>query len=447
MKRIFKREHGAITIEATISLSVFMFAIVTILTIVNICIVQAKISTAISLTAKELSQYSYLYSLTGFSGSESALHQAGQEGTESINKIMSDVNDMYNEIEKIGETGKETPNNVDDIMTKWDSVVGSAEAIESSAGSIESTIMEIAKDPKGLMFGIAKMAASETLELAKSKLIAAPLAKALVQKHLVAEEDGSVEAYLKSLGVVPDAYGSYLGGLDFSESTLFPYGSNEITVNVVYDVKIVPLLPLDFTFHFNQTAKTNGWLAGDISYKGSSEYVENDTLWIKATVGERVSLIRSMVMKNLEKEGYQRVSAMTNVHMYNPTENEFVTISSMNPLYSAPDEDPMTIEMINKEEIKNSIESLCGKMWSVTEGETKAITKVEQDGSKVKKEHNCTNAKTKVVLVIPEDSGLKEYMESVIAECNTRGVVIELVPSYGTGVNKVVAETPAEGEE
>lgn len=444
MKRIFKRERGAITIEATISLSTFMFAIVTILSIVNICIVQAKISNAINLTAKELSQYSYLYSLTGFSASESKLHQAGKDDTESLNKIMSDVNDMYNEIEKIGETGKQTPNNVEDIMGAWDSLVGSAEVMEEKKGSIESTIKDIAKDPKGLMFGIAKLAASETLELGKSKLIAAPLSKALVQKHLVAQEDGSVEAYLKSLGVVPKG-ASYLDGLDFSESTLFPYGSNEITVNVTYDVKVIPLLPLDFTFHFNQTAKTNGWLAGDVSYKGSTEYVDNETLWTQATVSERVSLIRNMGMKDLESQGYQRVSGMTNVHMYNPTENEFVTISSMNPLYTAEGEEPMTVGMLNKDEIKKNIETLCGKMWSVTEGETKVTTKVEQSGSKVKKEHNCANAKNKVVLVIPEDPGLKEYMDEVIKECNTRGVTIELVSSYGNGASKSEA-TPAEGE-
>ena len=36
LKRI-KGESGSVTIEATISLSAFMFAIVTLLTIVNIC--------------------------------------------------------------------------------------------------------------------------------------------------------------------------------------------------------------------------------------------------------------------------------------------------------------------------------------------------------------------------------------------------------------------------
>lgn len=49
-------ESGSVTIEATISLSAFMFAIVTILTIVNICIAQARIAYAINTTAKEISE-------------------------------------------------------------------------------------------------------------------------------------------------------------------------------------------------------------------------------------------------------------------------------------------------------------------------------------------------------------------------------------------------------
>ena len=51
------QEKGAVTVEATIALSVFMFAIVTLYTIVNIATVQAKVAFAINNTAKEISQY------------------------------------------------------------------------------------------------------------------------------------------------------------------------------------------------------------------------------------------------------------------------------------------------------------------------------------------------------------------------------------------------------
>lgn len=99
-----KSNKGSVTVEATIALTAFMFAIITILTIVNICMVQARISIAINTVAKEMSQYSYLYALTGFNKSEEALAQAGQDGTQDINSILSDVNTVFNEIGNIGNT-------------------------------------------------------------------------------------------------------------------------------------------------------------------------------------------------------------------------------------------------------------------------------------------------------------------------------------------------------
>lgn len=59
-----EKEKGAVAIEATLSLTFFMFLIVTLLSIVNLCIAQAKIGIALNQTAKEISQY--IYSLTGF---------------------------------------------------------------------------------------------------------------------------------------------------------------------------------------------------------------------------------------------------------------------------------------------------------------------------------------------------------------------------------------------
>lgn len=40
-------EHGAVIIEATLSLSFFMFAIFTLLSVVSICYAQARINTAV----------------------------------------------------------------------------------------------------------------------------------------------------------------------------------------------------------------------------------------------------------------------------------------------------------------------------------------------------------------------------------------------------------------
>lgn len=440
MLKQLKKENGSVTIEAAISLSTFMFAIVTILTIVNICIVQARMSYALNTTAKEISQYSYLYSLTGLNGSQSRLYEAGVEGTKDISQVLSDVNTVYNEIENLGNTGNQSPENIEDIMSAWDSAVGNVENIEKAGSSLYDTVSDIASDPKNLMFGIAKLAASEGLDLAKSRLIAAPLAKTMIQKHLVNTKDGDVDAYLKFLGVVPSATGSYLDGLDFTQSTLFPYGSNEIKINVQYDVKVIALLPIDFSFHFNQTAITKGWLAGEQSYQSSTEYVENDTLWTKATISERSSFIRHMVIDDYVDAGYAKTTGLTDVQLYNSEKNEFVMISSMNPLWSAEGEETKTLADLDDVALQDSIERLCGKMKSTTDGLNKVTTKTERNGTTTKSENTCSGATNKIILVIPEDKGLKEKIESIIAKANTNGVTIEVVPSYGNGASSTAAQ-------
>ncbi|HJA80209.1 MAG TPA: hypothetical protein H9776_00310 [Candidatus Mediterraneibacter intestinipullorum] len=439
MLRIFRNESGSVTIEATISLSTFMFAIVTILTIVNISMAQARISYALNTTAREISQYSYLYSLTGLKESQEKLYNAGISDTEGLSQVFSDINEVYNEIQNLGETGSQTPNDIDGIMSAWESVNGSIDNIDQAIGSLESNLSSIADDPKSLMFGIAKLAANEGFDLAKSRLIAAPLAKVMVQKHLVSTDGGSVDEYLKFLGVVPSATGSYIDGLDFSQSTLFPNGSNEIRLNVTYDIEVIPLLPLDFTFHFNQTAVTHGWLNGEESYTDAAAYVENDTLWTKATVNERASLIRHMVIQDMLGEGYEKTSGLTDVQLYNKDKNEFVMISSMNPLWSAEGEPTLTLADLDDQAIRNSIERLCGKMNSTTDGLTSVTTKTETNGTTSKKENNCTGASNKIVLVVPEDAGLKEKIESIIADANTNGVTIEVVASFGNGAKSTAS--------
>lgn len=248
-----KNERGSVTIEATISLSAFMFTIVTILTIVNICIVQAKMSYAVNSVAKEISQYSYLYSLTGLNDREGEIYKAAKEDTKEVENVLTDINTVYNEIENLGQTGRQSMDNIDNILNAWDDVNSSVDTIGSAGSSAMKNIEEIAKDPKNLLFGIAKLGSVKAFDLAKSRLIAAPLAKVMCKKHLVDKKDGDVESYLKYLGVVPSSTGSYLDGLDFSNSSIFPYGSSEIYINVSYDVKVIPLLPINATFHFNQT--------------------------------------------------------------------------------------------------------------------------------------------------------------------------------------------------
>lgn len=56
-KRRIKNENGAVTIEAMIALTAFLFAFIMIYSIITLCRAQARIQIALNDTAQEISQY------------------------------------------------------------------------------------------------------------------------------------------------------------------------------------------------------------------------------------------------------------------------------------------------------------------------------------------------------------------------------------------------------
>lgn len=450
MRRKYRDESGSVTIEATISLSAFMFAIVTLLTIVNICVVQARMSIAINATAKELSHYSYLYSLTGLQGAHAKIGEAAGQKEEEFNDVLSDVNTVFSEIQNIGQTVREEP---EDISAMLNGIKTSYDNAEAASGQLKEKLEELAKDPKGVAMGLVKIAANDGWNLVMSRLIAAPLAKGMCKKNLVAEQGGDVEAYLKGLNVVPAANGSYIDGLDFSNSSLFPASSNEIRITVSYDVKVIALLPIDFSFHFTQTAVTHGWLAGEESYRSTVKALKseaNSTIWTEGTIKERSELVRHQGIKEYVSNGYLQVSggSYSDVHVYSSEQNEFVAFHSMNPLYSKEGDDTLTLDDISDVAIKRTVEELCAGINDSTRNLNKVKTKkTASDGTVTKAEYDCENNKQKIVLVIPEDEGLSAKIQSIVDTCNTRGVTVEVYPAYGNGARTTVVKDEGGGEE
>lgn len=261
----FKSEDGAVIIEATISLSVFMFLIVTVLTIVNICYVQSKMSIAINETAKEISQYSYLYGITGLNDKQKALAEQGKAANDSVNNIIDGVGSLMDTVES---TKKDVTNTYENTMAGNFSVdmlsqtgKNISENINSGRASIEAVENElsaIAEDPVAFLKSLAALFGNGAIDKAKSHLIAAPVAKLMSKRHFKSASDGDSESFLRGLGVVPKGT-SYINGINFSKSELFPSGDNKIKIVAIYRVKVVPLLPVDMDFTFCQTAETKGW--------------------------------------------------------------------------------------------------------------------------------------------------------------------------------------------
>ncbi len=264
-----KNEKGAVTIEATISLTIYLFAFMMIFSLVNLCRVQMKMSVAVNNVAKEISQYSYLYGLSGLNDSMANAGDKAQQEQDSYAEIGKNVSDLYGSIVNLGKNkgaGIENfnPDNIKNLQ-------GEVSGIRSQAASLEGKLKAKLDNPKEMLMGICTIFVTNAAEDVKT-LLAEYLAKALVKQNLkTTKKDGDAEInrYLQKLGI-KKTKDTYFDSIDFGYSELFPYGKNEIKIVAVYEVKAVPLLDIDSSFTIVQTARTRGWLKGNQDKKDAA---------------------------------------------------------------------------------------------------------------------------------------------------------------------------------
>lgn len=242
-------ESGAVVVEGIISLTTFMFAIFTILSIVNICYIQARMTTALTSAAKEISQYSYFYYKFGLDKVDAKL----AEGTEE-NRALAD-----NTVEGVATLMDSLSNAGNSFQTgDFENMVGEIEAGVDNVDSLVNQYADrLADDPKGFILGMGKMMGNELKEEGKA-LLCQVLAKAFMKKNLKASPGDDPDKFLKRYRVVDG-----MSGLDFEYTTFLQNGSsNLIQLVVTYKVKVIELLNIDVEFTFRHCVKTTAWGRG-----------------------------------------------------------------------------------------------------------------------------------------------------------------------------------------
>ena len=215
-----KREGGAIIIEATIALTTFMFAIISILFVSHICYAQAKIGTVIDGVSKDLSEFSYIYSITGLADKQSKLSSEASQAQKGIDDVMDNLDSLAD--------------TVSNLKTVGSSLVNDSE--------MQSSMLALIKNE----------AANKAESLATSLLV-----KQFAKSRL-SGTSSDCETVLKNLGVQKTA-GSYLDSIDFGDSVFCVNGSAEIKVVARYSVKLITLLNVDITYDICQCAPTKAW--------------------------------------------------------------------------------------------------------------------------------------------------------------------------------------------
>ena len=211
-----KSENGAIVIEATLSLTVFMFVLLTVYSIFHICLAQARIGVALNETAKEISQYSYLYDLTDLNERQANLAANGGVARAALSDNLSQI---------------------DGIFGAFKGLAGTVAGAASSGDNAESFLYYVL---------------DAGLDRAKGELTGV-LARNLMKKHFGNDPD----RFLERLGVKGG-----LSQLSFFKTTVFESGTkDDILLDVRYKITVIKLLGFDLSFNFEQCAKTKAWTA------------------------------------------------------------------------------------------------------------------------------------------------------------------------------------------
>lgn len=245
--REVKSENGAIIVEAIIALTVYIFAVFTILSIVDICYTQARVSVALNSAAKDISKYSYLYYKFGLNNAEMQLNETASESKSRADATLDGIGDLMDAFTDI-----ENADNLEDLQDGINGVTDAGGALGDTAREAANAL---ADDPKEFMVGMAALAGQELVENGKAKLIAQLMGRAFMEKNLIGFEGDTADAFLRRHNVKDG-----LDELDFTGS-MFMHGgeSDEILLVVTYDIHVIQLFDNDISFTIKQTAKTKAW--------------------------------------------------------------------------------------------------------------------------------------------------------------------------------------------
>lgn len=446
-----REQRGSAIIEAVLCLTIFITAIFTILSFIRLCRTQAIISNAVDATAREMSQYAYFYHISGLESLDNSLTKAGADSREKFNTIAGSTEAVYAALGNLGgdvevtidsamsgdvsaafdgieDLAKKT--SISNVDTQIDSLYDSLEAVTGSdptkAG--ENTI--------SFLKGMVAVAGSEASSMIKSQLIAAPLAKLLIQKHF--QVDGmSADEYLKSLGISEG-----MEGLNFKMSTIFaPTSPNDINLVVYYQMDIVNFMNFDLgKVTLCKQASTRAWLGGDQKSKTKSSTTPvSSGVWEMGSF-KYGSYITEEEIKECVATGCVE-TAVAGTDAFDPAGNTLISIRSMDFYAST-----------YLEKSSNIVDSLMKKYYELRDASEDigdVVTYKDSDGKNTM-ESLSDSRKIKLIVVVPEgtkpelfDAAITEF----VAKTGDSSFTVEVKQKYGKSVNDPTYESTAAKEE
>jgi len=221
IKRIKKDENGYIVVETVGTFIPFTLLVISILCLVNIVTLQARVHNALTQTANTISMYCYVLHATGMSDSLIAFNRKASASKESINSVLTGV----------------------EALSKGNGF--DQDSVKRMFNTAEFAI----SDPKTAIQSILNYGAGAARDRASAHLV-----KPLVGRYL-ANGDVSGDDYLRSVRV---------RDFDLSQCIIIDRNGN-VKLTAEYEIEYTfgaLRLPFGPGLKVTQTAVTKAWLGG-----------------------------------------------------------------------------------------------------------------------------------------------------------------------------------------
>jgi len=289
-----KNCRGSITVEACLTFTLFMFAFIGITSLSRFVRAESKIQYAMNQTAKEFSEYTYVFYRVG-------LIEDGNISTEGTDKIINDLDTFTTAISNAGNVvrGNSKGSNSESIK----SIINNANAIsdvKKASNALYNDLKTFVDNPTVVMKELWTILKTNVGDEVKSQVVAPVICRILMPKY-ISDDSKAANQYLEDIGVV-----NGMNGLDFSSSTIMSDGK---TINLVVHYKMKITIPMigDLEYNMKQSSTIAAWTSKDHSLENVS--VSN---WSKSS-DKRDKAIKEDVKKqnnslSLNYFGYSHLS-------------------------------------------------------------------------------------------------------------------------------------------
>lgn len=242
-------ERGYIVVETLTSFMLFTLLVFSILSLINISVVQARVHYALTETAQAMSLYSYPLAVTGAAQTLENLDTKAGTVSSETDSLKSDISEIIRGVNTF---------DANEVGTHGEA------AVSRVSGWVNDTV----DDPNATIALVLDYGLNEGKKALLEQFLRPTVG------HFLANGDMDGNAYLEKMQVEGG-----LNGLQFYNFNLLTANKNDahnsnwldkngdIVLTVQYDVKYsFGSLPLPFpkkSLHITQTVKTKAWLNGD----------------------------------------------------------------------------------------------------------------------------------------------------------------------------------------